>query len=194
MLSYSESLDWYISRFIGLFYYWYSVAIYNAPVAFNNQVVNNPVVRHHCCYLRLEFMPRDFSKLSRTDPEAFQYLYIQCVNDVVAGLLLWEILTIGRSNYPFAVAGDRYKNDLTHEDFVKLAVLQMQELVMSAIPSTPPDMRPSSSSSNESPFQRNSFRFPGLSNKLNLKYFEYVKLWYMEIRFIWYNPVIFFWM
>lgn len=123
-----------------------------APWDSLSKVVNNPAVRHHCCYLRLEFMPRDFPKLARTDPEAFQYLYVQCVNDVVSG--------------------DRYKNDLTHEDFVKLAVLQMQELVMSSIPSTPPEKRPSSSGSSESSFQKNAFRFPGLTNKLTLKYFE----------------------
>nr|XP_039255616.1 uncharacterized protein LOC120332440 [Styela clava] len=124
-----------------------------APWDCLSKVVSNPSFRHHSCHFRLEFMPKDFHKLARNDPEAFRYLYMQCVNDVVSG--------------------DVYTDDLNRDEIIKLASIQMQELVLSALPPTPPvDKQPKKSNSLESHGQRNVFRFSNLSGKLNLKYIE----------------------
>lgn len=82
---------------------------------------------------------------------------------------------IKKLRYPdqrFRFTGERYKCDLSREDYIKLAALQMLELFFCAMPDTPPEIKISSPTA-DSPLQRNSFRFQVSTNKLTTKYFEY---------------------
>jgi hypothetical protein len=47
------------------------------------QIASRPGSHNLRCLFRVTFVPEDAYELLRKDPLAFEYLYVQCCNDVV---------------------------------------------------------------------------------------------------------------
>uniref|UniRef100_A0A3B3UK74 FERM and PDZ domain containing 4 n=1 Tax=Poecilia latipinna TaxID=48699 RepID=A0A3B3UK74_9TELE len=75
------------------------------------QVTQRPGSNRMKCYFRISFMPRDPVELLRRDAVAFEYLYVQCCNDVVL---------------------ERFGPELKYDAALRLAALQMYILSMTA--------------------------------------------------------------
>lgn len=73
------------------------------------------------CRFRLTFVPQDLREFATDDPNAFNYLYEQCVNDVVAG---------------------RFSYEMRYEACVRLAALHLRQVAIDT-KSLKPDGRPS---------------------------------------------------
>ncbi|XP_038141845.1 FERM and PDZ domain-containing protein 4-like isoform X1 [Cyprinodon tularosa] len=75
------------------------------------QVTQRPGSNRMKCFFRISFMPRDPVELLRRDAVAFEYLYVQCCNDVVL---------------------ERFGPELKYDAALRLAALQMYILSMTA--------------------------------------------------------------
>ncbi|XP_035983871.1 FERM and PDZ domain-containing protein 4 isoform X2 [Fundulus heteroclitus] len=73
------------------------------------QVTQRPGSNRMKCFFRISFMPRDPVELLRRDAVAFEYLYVQCCNDVVL---------------------ERFGPELKYDAALRLAALQMYILSM----------------------------------------------------------------
>ncbi|MEQ2174049.1 FERM and PDZ domain-containing protein 4 [Goodea atripinnis] len=73
------------------------------------QVTQRPGSNRIKCFFRISFMPRDPVELLRRDAVAFEYLYVQCCNDVVL---------------------ERFGPELKYDAALRLAALQMYILSM----------------------------------------------------------------
>ncbi|XP_037552447.1 FERM and PDZ domain-containing protein 4-like [Nematolebias whitei] len=73
------------------------------------QVTQRPGSNKMKCFFRISFMPRDPVELLRRDPVAFEYLYVQCCNDVVL---------------------ERFGPELKYDAALRLAALQMYIISM----------------------------------------------------------------
>ncbi|XP_055360126.1 FERM and PDZ domain-containing protein 4-like isoform X2 [Betta splendens] len=73
------------------------------------QVTQRPGSDKMKCFFRISFVPRDPVELLRRDPMAFEYLYVQCCNDVVL---------------------ERFGPELKYDAALRLAALQMYILTM----------------------------------------------------------------
>ncbi|KAK5616471.1 hypothetical protein CRENBAI_010650, partial [Crenichthys baileyi] len=73
------------------------------------QVTQRPGSNRIKCFFRISFMPRDPVELLRRDAVAFEYLYVQCCNDVVL---------------------ERFGQELKYDAALRLAALQMYILSM----------------------------------------------------------------
>ncbi|XP_054722782.1 FERM and PDZ domain-containing protein 4-like [Uloborus diversus] len=75
------------------------------------KIASKPGAHHLRCVFRVTFMPRDAYDLLQKDPIAFEYLYVQCCNDVVQ---------------------ERFAPELKYELALRLAALQIQQHFMSS--------------------------------------------------------------
>ncbi|KAE9556417.1 hypothetical protein FO519_000302 [Halicephalobus sp. NKZ332] len=56
-----------------------------------SELASQPSAQSARCRFRLTFVPQDLREFLADDPDAFNYLYEQCVNDVVAGRFSYEM-------------------------------------------------------------------------------------------------------
>uniref|UniRef100_A0A3B3UIG8 FERM and PDZ domain containing 1a n=2 Tax=Poecilia TaxID=8080 RepID=A0A3B3UIG8_9TELE len=75
-----------------------------------HQVVQKKEVHNYRCLFRVCFMPKDFKTLLQEDPTAFEYLYLQGVNDVLQ---------------------ERYAVEMRCNTALRLAALHIQERLVS---------------------------------------------------------------
>ncbi|XP_052276810.1 uncharacterized protein LOC127876023 isoform X3 [Dreissena polymorpha] len=75
-----------------------------------SEIASRPGARHFRCLFRVMYVPRDSYDLLKHDPIAFEYFYIQCVNDVLQ---------------------DRFTTELKQETLMRLSALHIQQHAMS---------------------------------------------------------------
>uniref|UniRef100_A0AC34R2Z8 Uncharacterized protein n=1 Tax=Panagrolaimus sp. JU765 TaxID=591449 RepID=A0AC34R2Z8_9BILA len=86
-----------------------------------SEIASQPMSQSSRCRFRLTFVPQDLREFATDDPNAFNYLYEQCVNDVVAG---------------------RFSYEMRYEACVRLAALHLRQVAIDT-KSLKPDGRPS---------------------------------------------------
>uniref|UniRef100_T1IM82 FERM domain-containing protein n=1 Tax=Strigamia maritima TaxID=126957 RepID=T1IM82_STRMM len=70
------------------------------------RIAARPGAQHLRCLFRITFVPKDAYDLLRTDPVSFEYLYVQCCNDVVQ---------------------ERFAPELKYDIALRLAALHIQQ-------------------------------------------------------------------
>ncbi|XP_052796628.1 uncharacterized protein LOC128229029 isoform X3 [Mya arenaria] len=74
------------------------------------EIASRPGARHFRCMFRVVFVPKDSYDLLKQDPIAFEYFYMQCVNDVLQ---------------------ERLSSELKQDMLLRLAALHIQQHAMS---------------------------------------------------------------
>ncbi|XP_053399277.1 uncharacterized protein LOC123557003 isoform X4 [Mercenaria mercenaria] len=75
-----------------------------------SEIASRPGSRHFRCLFRVAYVPKDSYDLLKQDPIAFEYFYMQCVNDVLQ---------------------DRFASELKTDTLLRLAALHIQQHAMS---------------------------------------------------------------
>ncbi|XP_060597612.1 serine-rich adhesin for platelets-like isoform X4 [Ruditapes philippinarum] len=75
-----------------------------------SEIASRPGSRHFRCLFRVAYVPKDSYDLLKQDPIAFEYFYMQCVNDVLQ---------------------DRFASELKTDILLRLAALHIQQHAMS---------------------------------------------------------------